>query len=193
VDGSTALVLDLPGASGVLFGLALAAQGYFPVPLYNAIPRPSIELMIGETSLVDMETIVRALRDATPALSQSSHSPDASGICRGESRGSGCDPCRGNSTTDRRRSRPTFRRPCSAAHGLGGLSSGNRQATSRSRTSPTRGWRPAVCVSLKRLDLEDPFLVVHKPTQFGPVAARWPQYCDDPFGGFGGMVPEPFG
>ncbi len=35
-----ALVLDLPGAEGVLAGVALAARGYRPVPLYNAVPLP---------------------------------------------------------------------------------------------------------------------------------------------------------
>jgi len=38
-----ALVLDLPGAEGVLLGLELAAQGYRPVPLYNAVPLPGGE------------------------------------------------------------------------------------------------------------------------------------------------------
>lgn len=45
-----ALVLDLPGAAGVLAGLALAKNGYRPVPLYNAVPLPSNE------PLVDTET-----------------------------------------------------------------------------------------------------------------------------------------
>src|SRR6185312_9041865 len=36
-----ALVLDLPAAEGVAFGIELAARGYRPVPLYNAIPIPS--------------------------------------------------------------------------------------------------------------------------------------------------------
>jgi hypothetical protein len=36
----TALVMDLPGAEGVLLGLAVAGQGYRPVPLYNAVPLP---------------------------------------------------------------------------------------------------------------------------------------------------------
>ena len=35
-----AFVLDLPGAEGVLNGIALAVLGYRPVPLYNAIPLP---------------------------------------------------------------------------------------------------------------------------------------------------------
>jgi hypothetical protein len=39
-DDKTALVLDLPGAEGVFLGVALAALGYRPVPLYNALPLP---------------------------------------------------------------------------------------------------------------------------------------------------------
>src|SRR5437879_1661239 len=38
-----ALVLDLPGAEGVLAGVELAARGYRPVPLYNSIPLPFSE------------------------------------------------------------------------------------------------------------------------------------------------------
>jgi hypothetical protein len=34
----TAVVVDLPGSEGVRIGLALAAVGFRPVPLYNAIP-----------------------------------------------------------------------------------------------------------------------------------------------------------
>jgi hypothetical protein len=35
-----AFVLNLPGAEGVRLGLALAAVGYRPIPLYNACPHP---------------------------------------------------------------------------------------------------------------------------------------------------------
>src|SRR6266403_4431278 len=41
VQNNTALVLDLPGAEGVRAGVALAAQGYRPVPLYSAGPSPT--------------------------------------------------------------------------------------------------------------------------------------------------------
>lgn len=34
------IVVDLPGAEGVLTGIALASHGYRPVPLYNALPVP---------------------------------------------------------------------------------------------------------------------------------------------------------
>src|ERR1700743_2874691 len=36
-----ALILDLPGAEGISTGLSLAARGYRPVPLYNAVPLPT--------------------------------------------------------------------------------------------------------------------------------------------------------
>ncbi|MBI1177438.1 hypothetical protein GC207_08355 [bacterium] len=35
------MVLDLPGDEGVWVGLALAARGYRPVPVYNALPYPT--------------------------------------------------------------------------------------------------------------------------------------------------------
>ncbi|MGH7719132.1 MAG: hypothetical protein ACREON_09850 [Gemmatimonadaceae bacterium] len=50
----TAIVADLPGAEAVVLGLALAARGYRPVPLYNANTGPQ--------PLVDLEPIVRALQ-----------------------------------------------------------------------------------------------------------------------------------
>ena len=40
IDEKVAVVLDLPGAEGVRVGLELAARGYRPVPLYNAVPLP---------------------------------------------------------------------------------------------------------------------------------------------------------
>ena len=49
-NGSTAVVVDLPGDAGVWFGLALAAKGYAPVPLYNAIPAPPVP-DVGRTPL----------------------------------------------------------------------------------------------------------------------------------------------
>src|SRR5437016_3971940 len=41
IQNNAALVLDLPGADGIRAGVALAAQGYRPVPLYNAVPGPT--------------------------------------------------------------------------------------------------------------------------------------------------------
>jgi hypothetical protein len=39
--GNSAIVVELPGALSVNYGLALAAIGYCPVPLFNAIPPPT--------------------------------------------------------------------------------------------------------------------------------------------------------
>jgi len=36
-DGTTAIVVDLPGSAAVAAGLKLASLGYRPVPLFNAI------------------------------------------------------------------------------------------------------------------------------------------------------------
>src|SRR5262245_6521195 len=66
IERNVALVLDLPGAEGVRAGLALASQGYRPVPLYNAVPGPipSIVGSIGtggSIALVDVTQILTAL------------------------------------------------------------------------------------------------------------------------------------
>ena len=59
-DGRTAIVADLPGAEGVDFGLACAAKGWRPVPLYNALPDP--------LAIVDMDPVIRALRAGARVL-----------------------------------------------------------------------------------------------------------------------------
>src|SRR5262245_28176313 len=56
---NTALVLDLPSAEGVVVALELAAQGYRPVPLYNAVPLPARVSVLtplgGPVALVDVQ------------------------------------------------------------------------------------------------------------------------------------------
>ena len=68
-----ALVLDLPGVEGVLAGVALAAHGYRPVPLYNAVPTPSsegiTEALTGRTvAAVNVLPILAALRHGAGQL-----------------------------------------------------------------------------------------------------------------------------
>jgi hypothetical protein len=58
---NTAWVVDLPGKDSVAFGLALAARGIRPVPLFNALPG-------GETGLVDVDGIQDALIAGVGAL-----------------------------------------------------------------------------------------------------------------------------
>jgi hypothetical protein len=60
LDASTAFVIDLPGAESVRRGVALARSGWRPVPLYNAVP--------GSAALVDVASIVLAMRRATALL-----------------------------------------------------------------------------------------------------------------------------
>jgi hypothetical protein len=62
-DGHTLLVLDLPGDRGVAMGLVMAAAGWRPVPLYNAIP-PRGTL----TTVCDVRPILRALFAGTFVL-----------------------------------------------------------------------------------------------------------------------------
>jgi hypothetical protein len=62
-DGATAVVVDLPGASGVSAGLLLAEAGYRPVPLYNAVPSPRAGATISRGPVVvDTAEALDALR-----------------------------------------------------------------------------------------------------------------------------------
>lgn len=80
--GTTALVLDLPGAEGVLAGAALAARGYRPVPLYNALPLPFGEPLMDpltgrSVAAVDVLPIISALRTVAEQLAQLTLPADA--------------------------------------------------------------------------------------------------------------------
>jgi len=75
-----ALVLDLPGAEGVL--VALSLPGYRPVPLYNAVPlpfgEPDLDPLTGRAvAAVNVLPIVGALRDGAETLSRMNLPPDA--------------------------------------------------------------------------------------------------------------------
>jgi hypothetical protein len=70
---AVAMVVDVPGEAGVLWGVQLARSGYRPVPLYNALPFPPSKRMSPETrpeSTVDAESIMAALFRETPALKE---------------------------------------------------------------------------------------------------------------------------
>jgi hypothetical protein len=66
-NASTAVVVDLPGAESVWFGIELARRGYRPVPLYNALPFPLPPDPAVRTA-VDVESILMALKAATHVL-----------------------------------------------------------------------------------------------------------------------------
>src|SRR5947209_2444862 len=58
------LVVDLEAEESVRFGLALAARGYRPVPLYNACTGPH--------EVIDQRPILEALRNGTGFLASQS-------------------------------------------------------------------------------------------------------------------------
>lgn len=59
-----AIVVDLPGAASVQYGLALAAVGYRPVPLFNAIPPPTPDAI----PVVKVAPILAALQQGAEVL-----------------------------------------------------------------------------------------------------------------------------
>lgn len=70
--GSFAIVVDLPGIDGVVWGMELAYRGFRPIPLYNALPFPlrekSITPQLRSKSTVNVEPILEALYWQTPRL-----------------------------------------------------------------------------------------------------------------------------
>jgi hypothetical protein len=74
-DGKTVMVLDLPGAEGVQVGMALAQRGFRPVPLYNAVPMPTIfpfeePITVIPMAAVDVRPILNALKTEAERLGQ---------------------------------------------------------------------------------------------------------------------------
>ncbi|HEX4124071.1 MAG TPA: hypothetical protein VHY37_05030 [Tepidisphaeraceae bacterium] len=77
-QAQTAIVVDLPGAAGVVYAIRLASLGYRPVPLYSAAPWPRRAPLApyGGTSaaLVDVASILDALVAGAAQLA-SAHLP----------------------------------------------------------------------------------------------------------------------
>jgi hypothetical protein len=65
----TAIVVELPGIDSVLAGLALANEGYRPVPLFN--------VNVGPNAVVDVDAIAGALRVGADAMGEMRIAPDA--------------------------------------------------------------------------------------------------------------------
>jgi hypothetical protein len=64
-----AIVVDLPGDQSVLMGLALAARGYRPVPLFNGTSGPN--------AVIPVEPIETALGSGAEVLKRTTLSPEA--------------------------------------------------------------------------------------------------------------------
>ncbi len=70
--GDSAILVDLPGADGVTMGMALAKQGFRPIPIYNGtLEQP------GARAMVDNQSAAIALKRATPLLASLSLPQDA--------------------------------------------------------------------------------------------------------------------
>ena len=67
-DGSTVLVLDLPGALSVSVAFQAAREGFRPVPLYNAVPSPTHTPMGQGAAVCDLLPVIAALSAITPDL-----------------------------------------------------------------------------------------------------------------------------
>jgi hypothetical protein len=65
-ESGTAIVLDLPGADAVWYGMALSQRGYRPVPLYNGVRGPAL----GGFELVQVDAIVFALHEVEETLAK---------------------------------------------------------------------------------------------------------------------------
>jgi hypothetical protein len=61
-DIGTAIILDLPGAQAIWYGMALSQRGFRPVPLYNGVAGPS--------PLIDVNPIRMALHEVEDALTE---------------------------------------------------------------------------------------------------------------------------
>jgi hypothetical protein len=77
---AVALILDLPGEWSVEAGLAAAAAGYQPVPLYNALAFPATPMKPQSRAFVDVWPIMTALINGAPELARRTpdqHAPPA--------------------------------------------------------------------------------------------------------------------
>jgi hypothetical protein len=198
-----ALVLDLPGPDGVWTGVAAAARGYRPVPLYNAVPGPTTGVWIGAfASLVDVGPILSALCHVTPDLQRAALAPEAppAFLLDANRRGEGGFVAPGR--FDNRSISFTTDFPSAtflAAHGIRRAvliqSTGDQPQPDLAHT--LRRWQDGgIVLELKRLDAsEAPVpIAVRKPFGFGFLwhrALRMLGLRRHRLGGFGGFVPEP--
>lgn len=198
-----ALVLDLPGADGIRAGVALAAQGYRPVPLYNAIPGPRLTPLTLPTSsaLVDVYEIVEALGAAAPLLSTLNLSLEAppAFLLDANRRGEGKPVTPGR--FDNRSVSFTTDFPSATFLRANGIERAVLVQLDRDEPQPDlahtlRRWQEGgIQIMRKRLDYPDgPIPIeISKPSAFGLLFQRALAALGlrRGLGGFGGMVPTP--
>jgi hypothetical protein len=214
VEDNVAVVLDLPGADCVWTGVALAARGFRPVPLYNAVPGPVTTALVPtgqwltsesthvSMSLVDVAPILAALRHGTPLLQRTRLNPESppAFLLDADRRGKGSIPTPGR--FDNRSISFTTDFPSAtflAAHGIRRAvlvqATGDHPQPDLAHT--LRRWQDGeIVIELKRLDVSGPpfQIEVRKPSGFGLLWNRALMMLGlrrHRLGGFGGFVPEP--
>jgi hypothetical protein len=203
LDSGTAIVLDLPGSRGVAVGIALAARGYQPVPLYNAAPAATGRAFPHTSAdvLVDMREILLALRAAAPriASARARRSSPPAFLLDDRRRGLGTNPIPGR--FDNRSVSFTTDFPSERTLLSSGIRRGLLVQLATDQPQPDlahtlRAWQDAgIALALCRLDAPGAPapLVVDKPKRFGAfwyrasLLLRMRRY---PLGGFGGVIPE---
>lgn len=204
-DGRTAIVVDLPGETGVNIGMALAHVGYRPIPLYNAAPGPGRDSIGGlPQAMVEVRPILWALREYGSAL-QSLRLPACAppAFLLDVSRRTGRGPALPGRFDNRSLSFPTdFPGGNLLLHrGVRDVllvqSQSNEPEADLAHT--LLRWQEAgIAVRLKRIDLPGPpvSIQVAAPRRYRSVWYRLGvllRLRRHPLGGFGGILPEPSG
>jgi len=203
------LVLDLPGNQGVLMALALAARGYRPVPLYNAVPNPQPQLETEDgpravVTLVEVRPIMAALWHGAARLQNLSLALEAppAFLLDANRRGGGPFPIEGcfdnrsvSFTTDFPSANflfaHNFRRALLVQAG------GNQPQPDLAHT--LRRWQEAgIAIELKRLDTPGSPIPcnVERPWHFGRFWYRFWTLLGltrNKLGGFGGLIGDAAG
>jgi hypothetical protein len=203
---NVALVVDLPSREGVDAALALAEQGYRPVPLYNALPLPLLVLdpvaPIQAEASVEVRGIMVAILRGTERLNQLALSLDAppAFLLDWNRHGAGSRTPAGS--FDNRSVSFTTDFPSAnflLAHGVRRvlLVQPTRDTPQADLAHTLRHWQEAgVALELKRLDMPGAATPcdVPKPPWFGWIWQRALVALGlrrSVLGGFGDWVPEP--
>jgi hypothetical protein len=208
-DGKTAVVIDMPSATGATLALRLANErGYRPVPLYNAVPAPfhadTLAMYTKAGVAIDMHDILESLRawaDELAALHLPPEAPPAF-ILDARRRGAGWSPTPGH-FDNRSVSLPTDFPSATFLQSRGVRNALLIQPVGLGQAQPDlahtlRRWQDGtVDLSLYEIDAPQRFvrpLDVPKPSWFGHV---WHNVLvlaglrRNAMGGFGGFLPVP--
>lgn len=202
---NSVLVLDLPGAEGVFAGLALAARGYRPVPLYNAVPGPSSSAPIGPDlptlALVPVHEISAALWHGAEQLRGAALPEDAPPVflLDADRRGEGQAAAPGR--FDNRSISFTTDFPSATfleAHGVRRAVLAQKHYRPQTDLAHTlRRWQEGgIGIELKVVGDERPIAALEVPRPFG-FGYLWQRVLSlmghrrHGLGGFGGFIPEP--